>query len=382
MLDPIVAFFQRIFSAIGRGVGMVIAWLVWPFITVANWYRARGWIIKGPIGIVLLLLVGFYSYFVWQTQVWSGFDPDYVNSYNLGQRRQDAGTATAGNATTPAAGEAVEPEPRTCVRSAIVDVTADLIDFNVNQNAWISSMLLYKLGLFGLDWDKTPWFDNKASFQRGVNQVVRRTAVELVDSLGRVRGTSGINADLQRARGNLQFDEETWYFGSDSLLPKTPTPNYYRTAMADLRKFNASLEACDAIFDGRSDNLIELLDRLANDLGATTAILRERSEFYNNGWFDTRADDRFWFAYGQLYAQYGILSAAGADFEAVIRARGIEPLWTSTISQLRSALRIQPSIISNGREDGWIMPTHLATIGFYMLRVRSNFVEIRDVLAR
>ncbi len=153
-------------------------------------------------------------------------------------------------------------------------------------------------------------------------------------------------------------------------------------AMADLRKFNASLEACDAIFDGRSDNLIELLDRLANDLGATTAILRERSEFYNNGWFDTRADDRFWFAYGQLYAQYGILSAAGADFEAVIRARGIEPLWTSTISQLRSALRIQPAIISNGREDGWIMPTHLATIGFYMLRVRSNFVEIRDVLAR
>ena len=75
-------------------------------------------------------------------------------------------------------------------------------------------------------------------------------------------------------------------------------------------------------------------------------------------------------------------SAAGADFEAVIRARGIEPLWTSTISQLRSALRIQPAIISNGREDGWIMPTHLATIGFYMLRVRSNFVEIRDVLAR
>ncbi|MFC6447381.1 DUF2333 family protein [Shinella zoogloeoides] len=379
MLDPIVAFFQRIFSAIGRGIGMVIAWILWPFVKVANWYRARGWIIKGPIGIVLLLLIGFYSYFVWQTQVWSGFDPDYVNRYNLGQRQQDAGTATT---TTPAAGEVAEPAPRTCVRSAIVDVTADLIDFNVNQNAWISSMLLYKLGLFGLDWDKTPWFDNKASFQRGVNQVVRRTAVELVDSLGRVRGTSGINADLQRARGNLQFDEETWYFGSDSLLPKTPTPNYYRTAMADLRKFNASLEACDAIFDGRSDNLIELLDRLANDLGATTAILRERSEFYNNGWFDTRADDRFWFAYGQLYAQYGILSAAGADFEAVIRARGIEPLWTSTISQLRSALRIQPAIISNGREDGWIMPTHLATIGFYMLRVRSNFVEIRDVLAR
>ena len=383
MLDPIVAFFQRIFAAIGRGIGLVIAWILWPFMTVTNWYRARGWIIKGPIGIGLLVLIGFYAYFIWQTQMWSGFNPDYVNSYNLAQRKQDAGTAASGaQATTPATGELAEPEPKTCVRSAIVDVTADLIDYNVDQNAWISSMLLYKLGLFGLDWDKTPWFDNKASFQRGINQAVRRTAVELVDSLGRVRGTSGINADLQRARGNIQFDEETWYFGSDSLLPKTPTPNYYRTAMADLRKFNASLEACDAIFDGRSDNLIEFLDRIANDIGSTSAIIRERSEFHNGGWFDTRADDRFWFAYGQLYGYYGILAAAGADFDAVIKARGIEPLWVESIKQLRSALNIQPAIISNGREDGWIMPTHLATMGFYILRVRSNLVEMRDVLAR
>jgi hypothetical protein len=383
MLDPIVAFFQRIFAAIGRGIGLVIAWILWPFIAVANWYRARSWVIKGPIGIGLIVLFGLYAYFIWQTQMWSGFNTDYVNSYNLTQRKQDAGGASTGAAaTTPAAGEIAEPEPKTCVRSAIVDVTADLIDYNVNQNAWISSMLLYKLGLFGLDWDSTPWFDNKASFQRGINQAIRRTSVELVDSLGRVRGTSGINADLQRARGNIQFDEETWYFGSDSLLPKTPTPNYYRTALADLRKFNTSLESCEAIFDGRSDNLIEFLDRIANDIGSTSAIIRERSEFHNGGWFDTRADDRFWFAYGQLYGYYGILSAAGADFDAVIKARGIEPIWIESIKQLRSALNIQPAIISNGREDGWIMPTHLATMGFYILRVRSNLVEMRDVLAR
>ena len=379
MLDPIALFFQRIFAAIGRGVGLVIAWILWPFVTAANWYRARGWLIRGPIGIVLILLVGLYAYFIWQTQVWTNFNPDYVNAYNLGERKQDAGTTAAG--TTPT-GDVGEPEPKTCVRSAIVDVTADLIDFNVNQNAWISSMLLYKLGLFGMEWDKTPWFDNKAAFQRGVNQTVRRTAVELVDALGRVRGTSGINNDLQRARGNMQFDEETWYFGSDSLLPKTPTPNYYRTAMVDLRKFNASLEACEAIFDGRSDNLIEFLDRITNDIGATSDIIRKQSEFQNGGWFDTRADDRFWFAYGQLYGYYGILSAAGADFDAVIKARGIGTLWTATISHLRSALKVQPFIISNGKEDGWIMPTHLATMGFYILRVRSNLVEMRDVLAR
>lgn len=373
MLDPIVAFFERIFNAIGRGIGLVIAWLCWPFLAVSRWYAGRSWIIKGPIGIGLVILIGLYGYFFWQTQVWSGFNPDYVSTYNLGERKNDAGAPVKASGTAQA---------NTCERSAMVDVTADLIDFNVNQNAWISSMLLYKLGFFGMDWDHTPWLDNKASFQRGVNQVIRRTAVELVDSLGRVRGTSGINSNLQTARGNMQFDEETWYFGINPFGPKTPTPSFYRSAMRDLRTFNTSLTSCQATFDARADNFIEFMDRVANDIGGTSAMIRERSELHNGGWFDTRADDRYWFAYGQLYGYYGVLSAAGADFQSTITQRGLTPIWNESMNQLRSALRIQPAIISNGREDGWLMPTHLATLGFYILRVRSNLVEMRDILAR
>lgn len=385
MLDPIVAFFQRVFSAIGRGIGLAISWLLWPFVAAANWYRQRGWLIKGPIGIVLIGLVALYGYFIWQTQVWTNFDIDYVNAYNLPARKNDAGLpvkAAAGQTTTGQGATGQAATPNACERSAIVEVSADLIDFNVNQNAWISSMLLYKLGLFGFDWDDTPWLDNKASFQRGINQAIRRTTVELVDSLGRVRGTSGVNNDLQAARGNIQFDEETWYFGWSPFGPKTPTPSFYRAAMRDLQKFNTSLASCEATFDARSDNLVEFLDRVANDIGNTSAIIRERSEFHNGGWFDVRADDRFWFAFGQLYGYYGVLSAAGADFDSVIAQRGLTQIWTETLRQLRSALNIQPVIISNGREDGWIMPTHLATMGFYILRVRSNLVEMRDILAR
>ena len=67
----------------------------------------------------------------------------------------------------------------------------------------------------------------------------------------------------------VEFDEETWYFGLSTFGPKTPTPSFYRAAMRDLRKFNVSLGQCDAIFDGRSDNMVEFLDRIANDLGNT-----------------------------------------------------------------------------------------------------------------
>ncbi|WP_105384189.1 DUF2333 family protein [Neorhizobium alkalisoli] len=381
MLDRITAFFQRIGQAVGRGIGLLIAWLVWPFMAAHGWYRQRHWMVKGPILALLVILVGLYGYFIWQTQVWSGFNPNFVESYRWSERTVPAGQELPA-AAPAAAAAAATPAARQCQSSAIVDASADLIDMNVNQNAWISSMLLYRLGLFGIDWDHTPFLDNKASFQRGVHQAVRRTSAELVDTLGRVRGTSGINSNLQDARGNLQFDEFSWYFGLDPFGFKTPSPAYYRTAIEKLRAFNADLTSCNATFDTRADNLIQFVDRIANDLGGTAAILRERSENNSAGWFDTRADDRFWFAYGQLYGYYAVLSGAGADFSQVIRERNLGPLWSETLTRFRSALRVQPAIVSNGSEDGLIMPSHLAVMGFHTLMVRSNLVEVRSVLDR
>ena len=384
MFDPIVNVFTQIFQAIGRGIGHVVSFVLRPFVWLGRWYRERGWMLRAVLGAILLGIVALYAYFFWNTQHWVNFNPRYAASLKLSPQASAPGqpTGPGGIVANDAAAGAPAQAPQTCRRSVIVDVTADLVDFNVNQNAWISSMLLYKLGLFGVDWDRTFFFDNKAAFQRGVHQAVRRTSIELVDTLGRVRGTSQIDASLQNARGNLQFNEYTWYFGLRPFGPKTPTPSFYRAAITDLKDFNTRLEKCDAVFDARADNLLQFIDRIANDIGGTSAILRERSENYNLGWFDPRADDRFWFAYGQLYGYCGILTAARADFADVIAQRGLGQLWAELEDQLRAALNIRPLIISNGSESGILMPSHLATMGFYVLRVRSNLVEIRLVLDR
>jgi hypothetical protein len=383
MLNSIASFFTRTFRAIGRVMGLAVAFVQKPFIWLGSWFGNLGVILKVLLGILLLCLIVLYGYFFWTTQRWSGFDTNYARIYErTPDEVQESVTQGGGIITEEDQAKKEEAPIKTCRRSLLVDGTRDLVDFNVGQNAWISSMILYKLGLFGLDWDKTPFFDNKAAFQRGVNQAIRRTTIELVDTLGRVRGTSQIDQDLQNARGSLQFDEDTWYFGFSPFGPKTPTPSFYRSAIKDLNKFNDRLEKCEAVFDARADNLLQFVDRIANDIGATSAILRERSENYNAGWFDTRADDRFWFAYGQLYGYYGILKAARADFADVIKERRLTALWDELEEQLRASLRIQPAIISNGAEDGWLMPSHLATLGFYVLRVRSNLVEIRLVLDR
>lgn len=369
MLDPIVEFFTRVFQMIGRGVGLLVGWLLWPFLMVGRWYTRRGWILRIGVGVIILLWLGSYVYFFWNTERWVNFNPDYVAAYNFSGRTVQPGEPTGEGSTT-------------CARSSIVEVAADLADFNVNQNAWVPSMLLSKAGFFGVPWRHTPFFDNKAAFQLGINQVLRRTTVELVDTLGRVRGTSQIDQDLQDARSAFAYDEEYWYFSISNFGPVKPTPTIYRGGVKSLRAFNDRLANCGALFDARADNLLQFIDRVTGDIGSTSDILRTRIEESDAGWFDPRADDRFWFAYGQLYAYYGILSATHADFADVFKERNLNKVWDRTAEQLRSSLDIQPAIISNGNEASWIMPSHLATMGFYLLRVRSNLVEMRGVLDR
>ena len=388
MLDPVINFFIRVFEAIGRGIGWLIAILLWPFMAVAAWYRKRGWLVRGPVLILVLALVFGYGLFFYQTQFWTGFDRNYASRY--AQPAQTASVASPGQPVaaqststgSSSASNAVGSASDRCERSQMVTVAADLIDFNVNQNAWVPSLFLSKLGFFGVEWKNTPFMDNKAAFQLGINQALRRMSVELVDRLGRVRGTSGIDQNLQNARQLLAYDEDSWYFSLDPFGPRSTTQANYRAARRSLVAFNDELAACRSNFDPRPDNLLQFLDRVTSDIGSTSDILRRRMEASNAGWFDPRADDRFWFAYGQLYAYSGIMAGVRHDFANVVTSRDLKDVWDRVDDQLRSALDLTPALISNGHEASWIMPTHLATMGFYVLRVRSNLVEIRDVLDR
>ncbi len=378
MLDFIFEWLGALPGRIKAWLKGVLAFILLPFTYTARLYRESGWIIRGVILLLLIPVVLAYGWFFWHVAWIRGFDTSYPDKFDFTDSMVAAGkqvSVEGGKQTT-----------KTCGISHIAAISADLIDFNVNRNMWISSNPIYKTGFFwAIPWSHTWFFDNKAAFQRGIHQAVSRTAVELADALGRVRGTSRIDTDLKIAKGNVQFDQYTWYFNPFDIQPfgpTTPSPSYYRKAAKALLKFNKRLKSCDAILDARADNLIQFLDRIAKDIGSTSAQIKERAEKYNSGWFDTRADDIFWFAKGQLYAYYGILRGARADFREVIKTRQIADIWDRMEEHMRSAIELDPMIVSNGKEDGWLMPTHLTTFGFYILRARSNLVEIRSVLDR
>ncbi|MDA7948932.1 MAG: DUF2333 family protein [Hyphomicrobiaceae bacterium] len=378
MLDPLFEWMAGLWRALIKSVYGLWRLLTSPFRATYHFFQRSGWIIRGLLLLLLIPLALAYAHFIWHTVWIRDYNVDYPSKYQLADHMHPAGEQVAV--------EGGETTTKTCGRSNIVEVTADLIDFNVNRNKWISSHPLYKAGLFWIiEWDQTWFFDNKAAFQRGVHQAASRTAIELADALGRTRGTSQIDTDLKVAKGNIQFDQFTWYFNlfdRQPIGPTTPTPTYYREAFKALADYNKRLTACNATFDARADNLLQFLDRIAKDIGSTSAAIKDRAEQNNSGWFDTRADDIFMYSKGQLYGYYGILQAARADFPEVVENRALADIWDRMDEHLRRAIELEPFIISNGDEDGWLMPTHLTTLGFYILRARSNLVEIRSVLDR
>ncbi len=367
MLDPIIDFFSRMFSMLGKGIGLVIAWLLWPFLAFRNWLRGKGWFIKIPVFIVLFLVVLSYVYLIFITQFWSIGDENYASKYSIAQLEKGAGEQIS---------------PGVCQPSAMVQASADLINGNVNEGPWVPSNPLYKAGLMLIwDWKETPFFDNRAAFQLGTNQVVRRTAVELVDRLGRVRGTSSINQNLQKAREAANYREDAWVFTFSPPFLQPSTQARLRDARASLLAFNDELAACNADFDTRADNLLQFMDRVTADIGSTSEILQRRMEQASAFGFDRRADDRFWFAYGQLYAYHGMLTAMRSDFRGVFDQRNLANLWERVDGQLKDVLRTQPFVVANGSASS-LIKSHLESIGFDLLRVRSNLVEMRDVLDR
>lgn len=349
---------------------------------------------RGGIALLLLLFVLWNAHFIWNV-LW-------IRDYSLAYPRSVLQHRAISTSDEQVKTESASAETQTCSRSKIVDIQSQLIDFLVNRNAWVPSMPQFKLGFLAVaSWDATPFFDNKASFQRGVLRALRRTAVELADILGRTRGTSEVDESLQAARGLLQYDERTWWvnpFDAERPLgPVQPSPMIYRRAISLYDKYNERLGRCDALFDARADNLQQFLDRITNDIGSTADALAKRSqasrydaptnsfveaEGNNRGWFDTRADNFFMAASGQMYAYYGLIQAARVDFEDVVQKRDLEDVWNRMEQHVAEAAALSPAIISNGREDGLFMPAHLSVMAANILRARANMTELRDILKR
>jgi hypothetical protein len=227
------------------------------------------------------------------------------------------------------------------------------------------------------------WLDNTPNYQKGMMGALSRFSLELRDQLGRSRGSSSVDDELERAAGNLAKEPSRWVIDFDtSYLPTTASDSYYKEAAEQLVAYNQRLAAGNAIYERRSDNLLATLDRIALDLGGSSAALEQYIRDNAGGFFpDTGADDLFYETKGKVYAYTVILRALELDFAKVIADRELASIYTELLRSLESAATLDPTVVVNGAADG-TLANHLSMQGFYLLRARTQLKEVTNILLK
>lgn len=257
--------------------------------------------------------------------------------------------------------------------SRAVAMAAALINREVNENHWVANDPFFLPGSM---------LDNMPHFQLGVIAALGRFSFELTDQLGRTRGSSQTDPDLQEASGLLQYSGTKWVFDfSTSMMPTAAAEQQYRKALASLLTYNRRLSEGKAVFEKRSDNLMAVLDRIALDLGSASAALDQRIRDHSGFW-DTEADDLFYTIKGKAYGYFLLLRELRADFDSLPREAEIGPAFAQMLQSLQEAASLHPLVVINAAPDSTLLPSHLSGMGFFILRAHTQMREINGILQR
>jgi hypothetical protein len=254
--------------------------------------------------------------------------------------------------------------------SETVAMMSALLDREINGNGWKPN---------------NPWFyptalmDNMPNYQLGILASLRPVALELRDSVARLRGSGGTDGDLEGAYAALSYPPDRWFIGAKFPFLGMSSESFYRDGIKGLRAYNARVSSGQAIYERRIDTLVRLLDRTSLGLGSASNDLDKQMQ-QPGGLFDTDADNIFYRTKGQCYGAYLLLSAMRADFGGVIRDRAVANLWADMMDELKQGVAVNPFIVANGKADDVLVQNHLASQGVHLERARQRLREISSIL--
>jgi hypothetical protein len=221
------------------------------------------------------------------------------------------------------------------------------------------------------------------NYQKGMIAAMSRIGVELTDHIGRARGTSQADPDLEKAAGHLKYAPDAWIWNpSISIWPTATSEQQYQAGMRALISYNKRLGQAQAVFERRSDNLQAALERIASDTGSMSATVDQHITQNGGSLFDFTVDDIFYDNKGRLYVYYLVLRELGKDYEAVIRERNLGNVWNQMVESFRAASQLHPLVVMSGDPDSQLMPSHLSAQGFYLLRARFQLYETINILLK
>lgn len=257
--------------------------------------------------------------------------------------------------------------------SAAVSMAVALIERETKKHHWSPSDPFFYPGWMLV---------RMPAFQRGIKDSVARFTIEMYDHLGRTRGSSQADPDLQKAMGLLNYSPYVWLFDlSTSWLPTTSSTKQLQAGARALADYNVRLSTHQAVYERRADNLIEVLGRIASDLGASSAALSQHIDT-RSGLALRDAGDLFYHTKGSMYGNYLLLKALGRDYAEVLREKEMQNAWELMLDSLRDGMELSDFLVLNSRPDSQFFPNHLAAQGFYVIRARTQILEISNILLK
>jgi hypothetical protein len=258
--------------------------------------------------------------------------------------------------------------------SRAVAIAAALLEREVDDHQWVANDPFFLPGAV---------LDNMPNYQQGIVAALSRFGIEMTDQIGRTRGSSQADADLDKAAGLLKYPGDIWLFDfSTSWAPTASSEAQYRAAHAALVSYNQRLSGGSAVFERRADNLLATLERIAADLGSASAVIDRHIVEEAGSPLDFEADDIFYRNKGRLYGYYLLLRELGVDFEKVIIDRDLALTWSQMLETFEVAATMQPWVVLNGAPSSQFVPSHLAGQGFYLLRARTQLREVTNILLK
>jgi hypothetical protein len=220
------------------------------------------------------------------------------------------------------------------------------------------------------------------AFQRGILSAVSRFSIELNDHLGRSRGSSQSNADLQKAAGLLNYSPNVWMWDfAVSWFPTASSEKQFNEGIKALQRYNENVGSNGITFERRSDNLIQTIDRIASDLGSSSAAID--SHIVEHGAFAFHSSaDLYYFNKGRMYGSYMLLKALEQDFATLIAERQVQSVWDAMLVSLKEGAESRHFLVMNANPNNSIFANHMASQGFYLLRARTQMRELTNILLK
>ncbi len=254
-----------------------------------------------------------------------------------------------------------------------IDMAVALIEREAEVHPWVSNEPFFMPG---------HWLVNMQQYQQGMIYGVSRFAYEFADVLGRSRGSTAVDPDLDSAAGLLRFPGDVWIFDFDTTwTPTITSEEQYLSAARSLRAYNARVAAGEAVFDPRPDNLFAALARIEADISSRANLLVEHVERIAAGRLPGEDGQTLFFnTKGRLYSYAMLLGGLEADFADVIEREGLQVVWSRLMASLGNAASMNPLLIADGEPGSLIVPSHIAELGFFTLRVKTALRDVMSVL--